>query len=303
MALPPSLVDRLLEPAPILLDGATGGALEDRGVDTKNPLWGSIALTSEGGRDLNRKLHADYVEAGAEIVIANTHNLGQAHCAAYAEGLAEAAPSLAGLQLMLHEAALEDARASGARWVAGCLASPDRPYATRATLGPEAVAAALSAQARIVEGLGFDLAVFEMLTTESDVRGVARLPWSGPARGAGLVLGPGGALLDGFDLGEAVRILAGAGVELVFVQCTRYTLVESGLPGLLAAASSVGVVPGVYANDGRSWSGGAWCGPRVSPDAYAACASRWVAAGARLVGGCCGTGPEHIRALNRLRGM
>jgi methionine synthase I (cobalamin-dependent) len=35
----------------------------------------------------------------------------------------------------------------------------------------------------------------------------------------------------------------------------------------------------------------------VTPQALAALGATWVAAGARVLGGCCGTGPEHIRAL------
>jgi hypothetical protein len=39
-------------------------------------------------------------------------------------------------------------------------------------------------------------------------------------------------------------------------------------------------------------------GEQRSPEEYARCASGWIDAGARIVGGCCGTRPEHIRALS-----
>ncbi|HJR69619.1 MAG TPA: homocysteine S-methyltransferase family protein, partial [Gammaproteobacteria bacterium] len=39
----------------------------------------------------------------------------------------------------------------------------------------------------------------------------------------------------------------------------------------------------------------------VGPSELAAEAREWLAAGARIVGGCCGTTPEHIRALERIR--
>lgn len=301
MSFAPALAARLFEPAPVLLDGATGGALEDRGLDVHNPLWGSVALTSEAGRAMNRALHAEYVAAGAEIVIANTHNLGLAHCAGYLEGHPGAAESAEALQDRLHAAAIEDARASGARWVAGCLASPDTPYTTRAHLAPEQVAGRLARQWAVLTRLEPDLVLFEMLTTESDVRGVATLEARGPTRGAGLVCGEDGRLLDGLGLPEAVAILADGGFDLVFVQCTHYTRVDAALGPLVAAAARHGLVPGVYANDGRTWRDGGWCGPRVSTGAYAEAASGWVARGARVVGGCCGTGPEHVRALDQVR--
>ncbi|MBI3077692.1 MAG: homocysteine S-methyltransferase family protein, partial [Deltaproteobacteria bacterium] len=66
---------------------------------------------------------------------------------------------------------------------------------------------------------------------------------------------------------------------------------------------------------GRCWTGPMGAYPHVGrfdppdwqftdeypPERYLACAREWVALGARVVGGCCGTTPEHIRALSRLR--
>jgi S-methylmethionine-dependent homocysteine/selenocysteine methylase len=37
----------------------------------------------------------------------------------------------------------------------------------------------------------------------------------------------------------------------------------------------------------------------ITPEAYARFAGGWLAAGASIVGGCCGVGPEHIRELKR----
>ena len=85
-----------------------------------------------------------------------------------------------------------------------------------------------------------------------------------------------------------------------FVQCTRFDLVESALVALREAAGP-GSVIGVYANDGRSWDHDAkrWEGERITPEAYARRAQDWVSQGARIVGGCCGTGPEHIEHLRK----
>jgi len=40
---------------------------------------------------------------------------------------------------------------------------------------------------------------------------------------------------------------------------------------------------------------------QISPDDYVAKARAWVDEGAQIIGGCCGIGPEHIRALAQLR--
>src|SRR5436853_307232 len=62
--------DRLAEPRPVLLDGATGTELNRRGVDTSLPLWSAAALRS--APEVVRQIHADYIAAGAEVVTANT---------------------------------------------------------------------------------------------------------------------------------------------------------------------------------------------------------------------------------------
>lgn len=305
MTLPATFAARLERPHPVRLDGGTGGELEDRGVDVKNPLWSSVALLDHAGRAANRALHADYAAAGAEILIANTHNASYAHCARFLAARPDLTATPAELLERLHLAALEDARAEANEdgWVAGCLASPDVPYTEVATLAPGEVRDALEAQWRVMAALAPDFGFFEMLTTEADVRGVAALDPAGPSRGAGLVCRGDGRMRGGLELEEAVARLADAGFDLVFVQCTRFGDVDAALGPLLRAAERHGLVPGVYANDGRRWEGGAWCGPRISPEAYAAAAVRWAEAGARIVGGCCGTGPAHIQALNRLLGM
>ena len=85
-----------LEGAPggvAIVDGGTGGALEDRGCDVRNPLWSSAALLTEAGRALTTGLHRDYLDAGADLVIANTHNADPDACRRFV-ALADAAERL-----------------------------------------------------------------------------------------------------------------------------------------------------------------------------------------------------------------
>jgi len=66
----PTLRERLTNPRPILLDGATGTELNRRGVSTELPLWSTRALLDAPQTLL--EVHRDYVNAGAEILTANT---------------------------------------------------------------------------------------------------------------------------------------------------------------------------------------------------------------------------------------
>jgi S-methylmethionine-dependent homocysteine/selenocysteine methylase len=122
-------------------------------------------------------------------------------------------------------------------------------------------------------------------------------------------------LRSGEPLAGVAAALAGAHphVEAVLVNCCAPAAVSAALPALRGAAPARLRV-GAYANGFRTttsqWlSGGKGPALRadeadydaatgiITPAAYARFAAEWRAAGASIVGGCCGVGPEHIRAV------
>lgn len=309
----------------VVMDGALGTRVAALGYDVDNPLWGSVPLVLDGGPGAVARIHAEYVAAGAELVIANTHNASLSSCAQY---VAHELPLAAPVEEAVRQAGIDEAvgrvtsaaralldyvnrvavaaarRAAGPdTLVAACTMSPDRPYAKEAALSPQQVARGLFEQVQVLEALDLDLLVFEMLSTDSDVAGVARLlPGLSTPAGVGLTLGRDGRTRGGLDPVDAGRRLVDAGASVVFVQCTPYDVVLPPLKRLVdEVAIPTGVPIGVYANDGRQWIGGAWRGAPTSPERYAEAALAWIDAGARIVGGCCNTDPSHIRALSRLR--
>ncbi len=293
------------------LDGGTGSTLQDRGVAVNNPLWSSVALLDPAGLALNDGVHGDFAAAGAQILIANTHNLSLANVRRFLveRGVAALPKDMQALLApfggeerswallrLLNQRALESVRrAAPGVWVAACVASPDHAYATEASLSADEVQAAIRPQLEVLGELSPDLILFEMLTTASDFRGVGAALEEAALRfpiGVGVVAGDDGDSLGGVPLADAVELL-GTIPEAHFIQCTRYDRVAKALGRLLPAVR----LGGVYANDGRLWRDGAWHGERITPQAYAALAVGWRDQGARIIGGCCGTGPEHIAAL------
>ena len=100
----------------------------------------------------------------------------------------------------------------------------------------------------------------------------------------------------GEPLAECARLVDEvAGVVAVGVNCVRPEIVGDAIRAL---ASGTGKPIVVYPNSGERWNAGdeSWQGAPAH-ERLAALAPSWVAAGARLVGGCCRTGPEDIRAL------
>lgn len=288
---------RLANDETFLIDGAMGGAIEDAGIDVKNALWGSVALLSSEGLATNDAIHAAYRAAGAELVIANSHNLSLEHCRQWLHAHPERRAAPADFLAETNGRAIASARRAGGL-VAGCIASPDRPYTTTATLTAEQITARLRPQFEVLVELAPDVVMFEMLTTEADVEGVANLVDDRVPVTVGLVCRADGRMRSGARIRDAVARLDGR-VAAFFVQCTPMDEVDRPLDALLDAASSP---VGVYANDGRVWRDGAWHGARASADRYAEAALRWCRAGATIVGGCCGTGPAHIAAIrDRIR--
>ncbi len=273
----------------VLLDGGMGSTIEDRGVSVRNALWGSAALLTSEGLSLNDRIHREFREAGADMLTANVHNASLAACRAYDhEDL--------GLFERVNAAGVASARrgAGDDCPVAAGIGSVEGPYATVSMYEAEEIVERLEPQASLLRRLGVDLLIYETLTTENEIRAVANLARAPFA--AGLTCGEDGRTLAGVGVADAVQILLPAGPEAVFIQCTRYDYVAAALPALVEALDGAADA-GVYANDGRTWVDMRWHGERVSPEDYVASALKWRDLGARIIGGCCGTGPEHIAAL------
>lgn len=293
----------------VLMDGGMGTTLEDRGVPCRTALWSSVALLSAEGRALTREIHREFAAAGARILVANSHNAGLSACREFLETEPDAVPPEArtpeALLDLLSRAALDAARAAARPGilVAAGLGSVEGPYATESSHSVEECEALLLAHARSLEAAGAETLLFETLTTREEIEAVARLAAreDRPAIGAGLTCGPGARTLASVPVRAAAERLAGAGVESVFVQCTRFDLVDAALAKLVDALAGTTAIPGVYANDGRVWIDRIWRGDRIAPADYAAAAVRWIDAGARIVGGCCGTSPAHVAAIASAR--
>jgi len=276
----------------VLMDGGMGSCVEDRGVPVRNALWGSYALLTAEGREINDRLHEEFVAAGAEIVLANVHNASLAACREYdPSGDAEA------LLSRVNRFAVESARRAGPALTGAGLGSHEGPYATASTHSVAENRALHEPQVRVLRDLDVGLIVFETLTTEPEIRAAAELSReSGIVWAGGLTCGEDGRTLAGVPVPEAAAILGDAEPRAIFVQCTPFDEAMPALEALLPALPA-GCVAGVYANDGRVWKDMIWHGGRTSPEAYATAAVRWRDAGARVVGGCCGTTPDHVAAL------
>lgn len=322
----------LARPGFVVMDGGMGTSIEDAGISVANPLWGSAALLFEDARATNTLIHEDFLTAGAELLIANTHNASLAACARYLRDGFEASPGFEKPEILMavvNALGVESARravlarapappkervnghaflAEGNVAVAGCIGSVEAPYATASKIKASEVVERARPQATVLARLPIDLLMFEMISTASEVVGISaiieELSREHPDLlvGVGFTCGERGTTHGGVSMRDAVDAFRGAPPRLYSVQCTRFDLVERPLVELVDAVGDPRKV-GVYANDGRVWNmeRREWEGARVSPEDYARHARRWAELGVAVIGGCCGTKPEHVAAIARLR--
>ena len=300
---------------PLIMDGGMGTTIEDRGIDVRSAVWGSYCFVDGPSRQVNDQIHADFVDAGARILVANTHNVRLAKCAEFLENqdlpglpkhIAETHQSERPgfLHRWLHEQAVDSAQkaipANAEIVVASCLGSvePLGPYAQESQITSQEAYRRLIPELRVRRHSGVDLIIFETLTTRSELEGVALLAREHDIGdfAVGLTCRSGGDTLAQISMAEVVDILADARPLIYFVQCTRYDYVKAALEQLKSEVEASDVV-GVYANDGRVWKDRGWQGERISPKVYGEHATTWQQMGARVIGGCCGTGPDHIVEL------
>jgi len=294
-------LERLSDPRPILLDGATGTELNRRGVDTALPLWSAGALLN--APDVLRQIHADYLAAGAEVITANTfrthrRSLAHASLSHRARELTHLAVQIAREAAALHtpRSTLHVSRVTPRPLIAGSLAPLEDCYSPELVPPQEECEREHAEMARDLAKAGVDLILIETMNTVREAQAAARA-----ARDTGLpfvvsfVCRTDGRLFSGESVAEAARSLERFGPAMLGINCTPVPTIHGPLAEL-RASTRLPILG--YANVGRTDDIQGWTNTGdVSPEQYAERARTWLALGLRLVGGCCGTTPAHIQAL------
>lgn len=277
----------LLEERPLLLDAALGTELSRRGAPSAPPLWSARAVLETP--DLVLAVHRENVAAGADILTACTFRTQPGLLGAAAREATRQAVALARQAASVRPGLL----------VAGSVAPVEDCW--RPDLVPaEAELARLHAlHAAALAEAGVDLLLLETFGTAREWLAAARAAAAtGLAVVACATTGEGGTLLSGEPLGDAARALLDLASPPVAlgVNCVPARRLGSSLALLAAAAPAIPLA--AYGNPGLAIDEalGLFAEP-IAPGEYAQLALSWIALGARVAGGCCGTRAEHVAAL------
>jgi homocysteine S-methyltransferase len=270
----------------LVIDGGTGTELD--------AAWSGAANLERP--DVVSAVHEDYIRAGARVVIANTFSAGR--WPLEAAGLGDRVEEINRLAVRAAHDARERAGRPDVR-IAGAMsrgAAVDYAGAPR----PVDVRSIYDEQAELLATAGVDLIALEMISGADYGRAAIE---AAAATGLPVWLGvSAGRRADGrlvcwnnigVDFDDFVAETVSPNLDAVLVMHTEIDDVDEALDAVFRHWE--GTV-GVYPHSG-SFTPPNWHFSDLTPDELVSHTRRWVGRGARIVGGCCGTGPEHIAAL------
>ncbi len=282
-----------LQSKQLILDGATGTELNRRGVDTGLPLWSANALMNDGDSDILKQIHADYLNAGADIITTNTF---RAHRRALASsGNADRAFELTRRAVAIARDAIASVNSNSPKFIAGSISTLEDCYRPDLVPPDDELRAEHSERVHHLIECGVDFILIETINTIREATIIAKLATiTGTPVVVSFVCNQEGKILSGETLTEAARELLPLGISAIGVNC-------GPTPNLAKPLAELESVCGknfpliAYGNIGYADEKVGWVNTdSEDPKNYCEHAVHW---NAKIIGGCCGTTPEHIRQL------
>jgi homocysteine S-methyltransferase len=275
----------------ILADGAMGTQLYARGVPYER-CFDEVNLTEPA---LVQRIHREYIRAGAELIETNTYGANRFKLAQF--GLEDRVRDINFRAVKLAREAREEC--GEAVFLAGAIGPLGQPMAPVGTIEPEEARSAFREQTDALLEAGADLIVLETFGDLQELReaivavqAACDLPIV-----AQVSLAEDGRLLTGEGPADVARLLASFQVDVIGVNCgvgpqsTLDAVQQMALP-LFAQLSAMPNAGAPSRLEGRYLY-------FSTPEYFAEYARRFVDAGVRLIGGCCGTTPAHITAMKQ----
>jgi homocysteine S-methyltransferase len=289
-----SRLDKLFGARPVLFDGAMGTTLYARGIFI-NRCYDELNLSQP---ELVRNIHEEYLQAGAEVVETNTFGANAIRLERYGLRDRVAEINRAGADLARKAVNQLKDKQSGEAWVAGCVGPLGVRLEPLGKLSVEEARAIFAEQIAALAAGGVDLLTIETMPALNEAEQAIRAAQeAAPALPilAMVTVDEEAFCLDGSSPETAAARLAEWGADAIGCNCsvgpaTVLTAIER-----MAAVSNLPIIAMPNAGMPRAVDGRNIY--LCSPEYMASFTRKFIKAGARFVGGCCGTTPNHIRAM------
>ncbi|HEX3469786.1 MAG TPA: bifunctional homocysteine S-methyltransferase/methylenetetrahydrofolate reductase [Silvibacterium sp.] len=278
----------------ILCDGAMGTTLYARGIFI-NRCYDELNLSQP---DLVRSVHEEYLQAGAELIETNTFGANSFRLLRY--GFQDQVFAINEAGAALARQAVEQLREkqAGTAWVAGSIGPLGVHLEPLGKTSLDEARAAFAEQIRGLAAGGVDLLVIETIVAlneaEQAIKAAREVAPQLPVF-AMITVDEDANCLDGSSPEVAAARLTAWGVDAIGCNCSAGPATVLTALERLAAATSLPLVAMPNAGMPRAVDGRNIY--LCSPEYMASFARKFLKAGALFIGGCCGTTPNHIRAM------
>jgi S-methylmethionine-dependent homocysteine/selenocysteine methylase len=303
-----SLQERLDNNEIILLDGGVTTEIQKRGVPLDANVWSG--LTTKTHPDEVRKVHEDYIKAGAQVITANTFSTARHVLESLSLGHEAKPLNFKSVQLAKEA---RDNVADSEVLIAGSMSSMPPLTSIQEVAVSEHAASSYQELAEVLASAGVDLIIAEMMRDIDNATMVIKAAVS-----TGLPVWIGYSTMMAED-GINVKSLRWKNADPGTSAHDFGTMIDTLSP---LGGQAAGIMHTTIDNMGPALEvlGQYWSGPKLayaetgrllvpdwsfeeisSPQDYAREIDGWIKNyGVQIIGGCCGTGPEHIRALRDL---
>lgn len=286
-----------------ILDGGMATELERRGCDISGPLWSAHVL--DASPETIKDVHLSYLEAGADCILTASYQVSAMGYAELGQPPEAAAAALRqSVDLAVAARTLYRRQSSRPLWIAASLG----PYGAALHNGSEYhgnydvsrgdLIRFHAERLAVIEETEADFVAFESAPSLEEAEAIVEALHQHPSvRGwISFTCKDEQQVSHGEKLAHCAEFLdRQKQVIAVGINCTQPKFIRP-LIGELKRATRKPIV--VYPNSGEGWDAEHRCWTGTSDAAgFGVLAREWAGAGAQIIGGCCRTGPEHIRAI------
>jgi homocysteine S-methyltransferase len=281
---------------PIAIDGGMSTELEQQGCTLEGSLWTAQALLDDPA--LIESAHKAYVDAGAGVVITASYQISRAGFVENDHSPEDADRALrASIDVARKAVAGTSCLVAASVGPYGAILHDGSEYKGNYGKSVEELTAFHTERLAVLISANPDLLALETipdaLEAEALVAALATFPEA--IAWMSFSLGPDGKLWAGQSLAEAARIAASSfAIAAIGVNCVDPALVSAAIAEI-RTVTELPVV--IYANGGGTWNSESGLWENAAADSLVANSREWVAQGAALIGGCCGTHAGDMRQL------